>query len=201
MRRSKAAAITPETPAEIADSDSVEVSHVVRASRRHLGTRISASGSAPARQVERRVELLQHLARDDVAALVVEVHTVAGAHLHRVALRVLQILGESTRVAGEHRVRVDEDRLLSARLRLLLDGGVDDVESLREFDAWLGEFIPQIEEGDLVILTADHGNDPYHPGTDHTREQIPVMVVGLKDSTGDGTFADVARWVEKRLIG
>ena len=72
-------------------------------------------------------------------------------------------------------------------------------ESLREFDAWLGGFIPKIEEGDLVILTADHGNDPYHPGTDHTREQVPMMAVGLKDSTGDGTFADVARWVEKRL--
>ncbi len=73
-------------------------------------------------------------------------------------------------------------------------------ESLREFDAWLGEFIPQIEEGDLVILTADHGNDPYHPGTDHTREQVPVMVLGMGRDLEEGLFSDVAKWVEERLI-
>ncbi len=73
-------------------------------------------------------------------------------------------------------------------------------ESLREFDAWLGDFLPQIEEGDLVILTADHGNDPYHPGTDHTREQVPVMVLGLGRDLKDGLFSDVSKWVEERLI-
>jgi phosphopentomutase len=71
-------------------------------------------------------------------------------------------------------------------------------QCLSEFDAWLGRFVSKVEAGDLVILTADHGNDPYHPGTDHTREQVPVLVLGKK--VADGKFADVARWVEERFI-
>jgi phosphopentomutase len=47
---------------------------------------------------------------------------------------------------------------------------------LRDFDAWLGSFLPQVEE-DLLVITADHGNDPYHGGTDHTREQVPLLTV------------------------
>ncbi len=73
-------------------------------------------------------------------------------------------------------------------------------QCLREFDEWLGGFIDQVLPGDLVILTADHGNDPYHPGTDHTREQVPVLALGLGRDAADGTFSDVARWVEERLI-
>lgn len=73
-------------------------------------------------------------------------------------------------------------------------------QCLREFDLWLGSFIGQVQAGDLVILTADHGNDPYHPGTDHTREQVPVMTLGLGRDLEDGSFSDVARWVEERLI-
>lgn len=72
-------------------------------------------------------------------------------------------------------------------------------QCLREFDEWLGRFIGTVEANDLVILTADHGNDPYHPGTDHTREQVPVLVLGKK--VADGRFSDVAGWVEERLIG
>ncbi len=71
-------------------------------------------------------------------------------------------------------------------------------QCLREFDAWLGGFIHHVLPGDLVILTADHGNDPYHPGTDHTREQIPVLALGRK--VEDGSFSEVARWIEERLI-
>jgi phosphopentomutase len=70
---------------------------------------------------------------------------------------------------------------------------------LREFDEWLGKFIEQVLPGDLVILTADHGNDPYHPGTDHTREQVPVLTLGMGRDLEDGTFSDVARWVEERF--
>ncbi|NEW06157.1 phosphopentomutase [Paenibacillus sp. SYP-B3998] len=48
-------------------------------------------------------------------------------------------------------------------------------KALEEFDA----FVPQLKAGigpnDLLILTADHGNDPIHPGTDHTREYVPVL--------------------------
>lgn len=67
-------------------------------------------------------------------------------------------------------------------------------ECLREFDAWLGGFLGKVEPGELVILTADHGNDPYHPGTDHTREQVPVLVMGQE--VEDGYFSDVARWID-----
>jgi phosphopentomutase len=49
--------------------------------------------------------------------------------------------------------------------------------ALEEFDAWLGGFLPQIGSEDLVILTADHGNDPTWRGSDHTRERVPVFVL------------------------
>jgi phosphopentomutase len=69
---------------------------------------------------------------------------------------------------------------------------------LMEFDAWLGGFLGKIEPADLVIITADHGNDPYHKGTDHTREQVPCLVVSAgKFGSGDmGVFSDVGRVVE-----
>lgn len=67
---------------------------------------------------------------------------------------------------------------------------------LREFDAWLGSFLPKVKPDDLVILTADHGNDPYHVGTDHTREQVPILVLGLHRPLEDGGFSDVAGMVE-----
>lgn len=68
--------------------------------------------------------------------------------------------------------------------------------SLEEFDA----YVPQLKAGlgpkDLLILTADHGNDPVHPGTDHTREYVPILLyspsfqspasLGIR-----GTFADL----------
>ncbi|WP_425499871.1 phosphopentomutase [Luteolibacter marinus] len=47
---------------------------------------------------------------------------------------------------------------------------------LREFDAWLGGFLPAVG-GDFLLITADHGNDPYHHGTDHTREQVPLLTL------------------------
>jgi len=72
---------------------------------------------------------------------------------------------------------------------------------LREFDEWLGAFLPGVGPDDLVILTADHGNDPYHHGTDHTREQVPVMTLGLREPPRNGVLADVARMVEDRFGG
>ena len=48
-------------------------------------------------------------------------------------------------------------------------------DALLEFDTWLGEFIPKLEESDLLLITADHGCDPTYPGTDHTREHVPVI--------------------------
>ncbi len=50
--------------------------------------------------------------------------------------------------------------------------------ALNEFDDWLGGFMSDMHNGDVLIITADHGCDPCHTGTDHTREHIPVLVYG-----------------------
>ena len=51
-------------------------------------------------------------------------------------------------------------------------------QALNTFDAQLGALLPQLNDDDLLILTADHGCDPAAHGTDHTREYIPVLVWG-----------------------
>ena len=51
--------------------------------------------------------------------------------------------------------------------------------AIAEFDAWLGEFLPKLGEGDLLVITADHGCDPaFTATTDHTREYVPLLVYG-----------------------
>jgi phosphopentomutase len=68
-------------------------------------------------------------------------------------------------------------------------------KALTEFDKWLGRFIDKITPEDLVIITADHGNDPTFRGTDHTREQVPLFVMHNRESRDLGTrstYADVA---------
>ncbi len=71
-------------------------------------------------------------------------------------------------------------------------------QALEEFDEQLGELLPLLDEDDLLIITADHGCDPTMPGTDHTREYVPLLVkhssipagtdLGLRE-----TFADIAQ--------
>ena len=72
---------------------------------------------------------------------------------------------------------------------------------LVEFDLWLGGFLKIVKPDDLVIITADHGNDPYHPGTDHTREQVPCLLLsGLPDIPKNvELFSDVGRLVEEHF--
>ena len=48
-------------------------------------------------------------------------------------------------------------------------------EELEKFDVKLGELLGELKEDDLLIITADHGNDPTHTGTDHTREMVPFF--------------------------
>jgi phosphopentomutase len=50
--------------------------------------------------------------------------------------------------------------------------------ALEEFDAWIPRFESALRDGDLAIFTADHGCDPTVPGTDHTREYVPLLVSG-----------------------
>jgi len=70
---------------------------------------------------------------------------------------------------------------------------------LRELDAWVPRLLTRLQNDDLVILTADHGNDPTTPSTDHTREAVPVLVLGPQvRAVGLGeraTFADVGATV------
>lgn len=49
-------------------------------------------------------------------------------------------------------------------------------KSLVQTDAWLADYLPKLNGGDYLIITADHGNDPTFKGTDHTREQVPLLV-------------------------
>ncbi|NMV82002.1 MAG: sulfatase-like hydrolase/transferase, partial [Erysipelotrichia bacterium] len=49
-------------------------------------------------------------------------------------------------------------------------------KALEEFDVQLGELLKVVRDDDLVMVTADHGNDPTHHGTDHTREKVPLLI-------------------------
>jgi phosphopentomutase len=64
---------------------------------------------------------------------------------------------------------------------------------LEWFDAQMARLYKRAREGDLLIFTADHGNDPTWPGTDHTRERVPVLGYGLGvKPIGKVAFTDVA---------
>lgn len=76
-------------------------------------------------------------------------------------------------------------------------------DALERFDRLLPRFTQAMQPGDLLILTADHGNDPTWVGTDHTRERVPVLM--LADGLPAGpvpvrnTFADIGETVAKWL--
>ena len=76
--------------------------------------------------------------------------------------------------------------------------------ALNEFDAWLGTFLPTLGEEDIVMITADHGCDPgYEATTDHTREYVPLLVLGKQVKPADlgtrTTFSDIAATVAELL--
>jgi phosphopentomutase len=74
--------------------------------------------------------------------------------------------------------------------------------ALAEFDAWLAAFLPLVRTEDLLMITADHGNDPTFRGTDHTREEVPILLrhrdraeeLGIRKS-----FADAAATIAEFL--
>lgn len=70
--------------------------------------------------------------------------------------------------------------------------------NLEQFDVRLGELLPLLQSDDLLIVTADHGNDPSTPSTDHSREYVPLLVTGAAVRSGVDlgtrrTFADVGQ--------
>jgi phosphopentomutase len=73
--------------------------------------------------------------------------------------------------------------------------------SLREFDAWLGTWLPQVRDHEFLCITADHGNDPYHPGTDHTREQVPLLTLHSPAPLREGSdFTQVAELLRRFFL-
>jgi phosphopentomutase len=70
--------------------------------------------------------------------------------------------------------------------------------NLERFDARLSELLPRLRDGDLLVLTADHGNDPTTASTDHAREYVPLLATGPRVRAGVDlgtreTFADLAQ--------
>jgi len=71
---------------------------------------------------------------------------------------------------------------------------------LEWFDARVGPFLARLRPGDLAVFTADHGNDPTWPGTEHTRERVPVLCHGVGvGSFGLQGFVDVGASVAAHL--
>ncbi len=70
-------------------------------------------------------------------------------------------------------------------------------QALIDFDNRLPEIFAGLRDDDILMLTADHGNDPTTPGTDHSRERVPILIYGSKihankDIGTRDTYADVA---------
>jgi len=74
---------------------------------------------------------------------------------------------------------------------------------LSALDAWIPRFLERLQPDDLLILTADHGNDPTTASTDHSREAVPVLVCGPRVkpvALGErATFADLGATVAEHL--
>lgn len=76
-------------------------------------------------------------------------------------------------------------------------------KAIEEFDGRLPEILAALEEDDLLLITADHGNDPSFPGTDHTREYVPLLAYSPK-MTGHGAlkqghYADISKTVAENF--
>ncbi len=99
----------------------------------------------------------------------------------------------------------------------MLYGHRNDVDgyaaALREFDRWLGGFLPCLGEEDVLMITADHGCDPSTPSTDHSRERVPFLAygrpirpgvdLGTRDCFGDvgATVLDAFGLEKERIFG
>jgi len=77
-------------------------------------------------------------------------------------------------------------------------------KALEEYDARLPEVLRKLKEDDLLIITADHGNDPIHHGTDHTREYVPLLIHHKGVTEGKSlpirnTFADIGETIAENF--
>jgi len=132
-------------------------------------------------------------------------------------------IGDIFSMSGFDELRKGPDETLMLHLADLVDSAVDgsltfanfvefdslyghrrDVSgyarALEWFDVEIGKIRSKLRDGDILVLTADHGNDPTWVGTDHTRERAPVLVDGLgQGRLGLIGFTDVAALVAKHL--
>lgn len=76
-------------------------------------------------------------------------------------------------------------------------------KALEDFDQRIPEILESLEEDDLLMITADHGNDPNFPGTDHTREYVPLLVFSKKfEQAGalpQGFFSDISATIAENF--
>ncbi|MGH7529116.1 MAG: phosphopentomutase [Gemmatimonadales bacterium] len=142
----------------------------------------------------------------------------AGAGVPRIGVGKVDDLFAGRNIASEHTpTNADAYALIEAALDSLETGFVfvnviefdqtwghrNDVagfhQGLRELDAWIPRLRARLRDGDVVILTADHGNDPTTPSTDHSRESVPVLAFGPRVRPAAlgtrRTFADLGQTV------
>ena len=77
-------------------------------------------------------------------------------------------------------------------------------KEVKVFDEKLGILLEKLREDDLLIITADHGNDPTHTGTDHTREMVPFLAYAKSMTKGGpltdaDTFADIGATIAENF--
>jgi len=77
-------------------------------------------------------------------------------------------------------------------------------KAIETFDAQLKELLSVLHDDDLIMVTADHGNDPTHTGTDHTREKVPLLVYNARFQHGKKldertSFADIGVTILKNF--
>jgi len=77
-------------------------------------------------------------------------------------------------------------------------------KALEHFDSRLPQIVDAMRDDDLLVMTADHGNDPTYPGSDHTREYVPLLVYGKKARAGvdlgtRGSLADIGQTIAENF--
>ncbi|SFR14041.1 phosphopentomutase [Poseidonocella sedimentorum] len=142
----------------------------------------------------------------------------AGAHVYAIGK-----IGDIFSMTGIDELRKGSDEVLMGHLHDLVEEAEDGsltfanfvefdslyghrrdisgyARALEWFDGEIGRLLPKLRDGDMLLLTADHGNDPSWTGTDHTRERVPVLIAGRGvGSAGQVMFADVAASVAAHL--
>jgi phosphopentomutase len=73
--------------------------------------------------------------------------------------------------------------------------------ALRAIDGATADWLELLREGDVLILTADHGVDPAAAHSDHTREHVPLLALGVPPGRHDGALSDVGATVHELLVG